>query len=91
VRTAFLHTESAVTSPNTLGQSFTEWDVALDAGCVGDYCAPETTIEVFVDGEPTKEISRISNWWIGVRSRSSWARHPRRCHPISISSATDRS
>jgi hypothetical protein len=47
-----LHTESAVTSPNTLGQFFTEWDVALDAECVGDYCAPETTIEVFVDGEP---------------------------------------
>jgi hypothetical protein len=47
-----LHTESAVPSPNTLGQFFTEWDVALDAGCVGDYCAPETTIEVFVNGEP---------------------------------------
>ncbi|HSL11238.1 MAG TPA: hypothetical protein VLA82_07985 [Actinomycetota bacterium] len=47
-----LHTESKVTSPNTLGQFFTEWDVALDAECVGDFCEPETTIEVFVDGEP---------------------------------------
>ena len=47
-----LHTESAVTSPNTLGQLFTEWGVPLDADCVGGYCAPETTIEVFVDGGP---------------------------------------
>jgi hypothetical protein len=47
-----LHTESAITSPNTLGQLFTEWGVALDAECVGDYCAPEATIEVLVDGEP---------------------------------------
>jgi len=47
-----LHTESAITSPNTLGQFFTEWDVALDAECVGGYCAPEATIEVFIDGEP---------------------------------------
>lgn len=46
-----LHTESAVTSPNTLGQFFTEWRVPLDADCVGDYCAPETTISVSVDGE----------------------------------------
>lgn len=47
-----LHTESAVTSPNTLGQFFTEWGVLLDADCVGDYCAPETMISVSVDGEP---------------------------------------
>lgn len=46
-----LHTESAITSPNTLGQLFVEWDVALDAECVGGYCAPESTIEVYVDGE----------------------------------------
>jgi hypothetical protein len=39
-------------SPNTLGQFFTEWGVSLDADCVRGYCAPETTIEVFVDGEP---------------------------------------
>ena len=47
-----LHTESAVTSPNTLGQFFTEWGVLLDAECVGDYCAPEAAIEVVIDGEP---------------------------------------
>jgi hypothetical protein len=47
-----LHTESVVTAPNTLGQFFTEWDVTLDPGCVGGYCTPETTIDVFIDGEP---------------------------------------
>jgi hypothetical protein len=47
-----LHTESAVTSPNTLGQFFAEWEVLLNADCVGSYCAPETTIGVFIDGEP---------------------------------------
>ena len=47
-----LHTESAITAPNTLGQFFTEWDVKLDPECVGGYCGPETTIGVYVDGEP---------------------------------------
>ncbi len=47
-----LHTESALTSPNTLGQFFTVWGVTLDADCVADYCAPETAIEVVIGGEP---------------------------------------
>jgi hypothetical protein len=46
-----LHTESATTEGNTLGQFFTEWDVALTEECVADYCEPETTIDFYVDGE----------------------------------------
>jgi hypothetical protein len=46
-----LHTESATEQDNTLGQLFTEWDVRLDGECVGDFCADETPILVFVDGE----------------------------------------
>lgn len=49
--TGILHTESAVDQPNTLGQFFTEWGVALTADCVGGYCSPDASIEVFVDGE----------------------------------------
>jgi hypothetical protein len=45
-----LHTESALAHPNTLGQFFTEWGVALSAECVGGYCAPDA-IQVFVDGK----------------------------------------
>lgn len=36
---------------NTLGEFFTEWGVRLDAGCVGGYCKPEASIQVFVDGD----------------------------------------
>jgi hypothetical protein len=46
-----LHTESAVDDPNTLGEFFIEWDVALTPECVGVYCKPEASIQVFVDGE----------------------------------------
>jgi hypothetical protein len=46
-----LHTESAVEHPNTLGQFFTEWGVALTDRCVGGYCSPGA-IQVFVHGEP---------------------------------------
>jgi hypothetical protein len=46
-----LHTEAAISSPNTLGQFFTEWDVTLDDECVGGYCVPEATIAIFIDGE----------------------------------------
>ena len=45
-----LHTESADATPNTLGEFFTEWGVALDASCVATYCSPATTIAVYVDG-----------------------------------------
>ena len=47
-----LHTESPIEESNSLGQFFTEWGVVLSGGCVGEYCAPDTTIEVYVDGEP---------------------------------------
>lgn len=45
-----LHTESASTVPNTLGQFFKEWDVRFDDQCVGQYCTSATDIEVFVNG-----------------------------------------
>ncbi len=46
-----LHTESATAEAHTLGQFFTEWDVALTDECVADYCAPDTEIAFYVDGE----------------------------------------
>ena len=49
--TGILHTESAVNHPNTLGQFFKEWGVALTAQCVGGYCSPDASIQVFVDGD----------------------------------------
>ena len=49
--TGILHTESAVDHPNTLGEFFTEWGVALSAECVGGYCSPDASIQVFVDGD----------------------------------------
>jgi hypothetical protein len=49
--TGILHTESAVNHPNTLGQFFKEWGVALTARCVGGYCSPDASIQVFVDGD----------------------------------------
>jgi hypothetical protein len=46
-----LHTESAEAQPNTLGQFFVEWGVTLEDGCVGEYCEPDTSIQVHLDGE----------------------------------------
>jgi hypothetical protein len=46
-----LHTESANSTPNRLGQFFTEWNVPMTATCVGQYCAPATPIQVFVNGQ----------------------------------------
>ena len=37
--------------PNTLGQFFTEWGVALTDSCVGEFCSPKP-IAFYVDGEP---------------------------------------
>jgi hypothetical protein len=45
-----LHTESKQSTPNTLGQFFIEWNVKLDASCVGEYCKPVTPIKVYVNG-----------------------------------------
>jgi hypothetical protein len=46
-----LHTETKTPKPNTLGQFFDEWDVKLDSSCVGEFCDPETSIAIYVDGE----------------------------------------
>ena len=46
-----LHTESANSTPNRLGQFFTEWNVPLSATCVGQYCALTTPIQVYVNGQ----------------------------------------
>jgi hypothetical protein len=48
--TGIIHTESASSEPNTLGELFTEWGVALDASCVATYCSPTTTIAIYIDG-----------------------------------------
>ena len=49
--TGVLHTESLESHPNTLGEFFTEWGVQLDETCVGGYCRPDASIEVYVNGE----------------------------------------
>ena len=46
-----IHTESATSTPNRLGQFFTEWNVPFNASCVGQYCEPGTLIAVYVDGK----------------------------------------
>jgi hypothetical protein len=48
-----LHTESSEAKPNTLGEFFIEWGVALDASCVATFCSPATTIAIYVDGTIT--------------------------------------
>jgi hypothetical protein len=47
-----LHTESARSRPNRLGQFFTEWAVRLTATCVGGYCSPRKKVRFVVDGKP---------------------------------------
>ncbi len=47
-----LHTEAKENEFNTLGELFVEWNVRLDARCVGGYCRPKAPISVYVDGEP---------------------------------------
>lgn len=42
-----LHTETKTPQPNSLGQFFTQWDVALEPGRVGDY----SDVKFYVDGE----------------------------------------
>jgi hypothetical protein len=46
-----LHTESASFVPNSLGEFFTEWGVALTQRCVGQYCRLASP-HVYVDGKP---------------------------------------
>lgn len=49
--TGIIHVESPVKSTFTLGQLFTEWNVALNASRIGSYSSGET-MSVFVDGKP---------------------------------------
>ena len=46
-----LHTETKTPEPNNLGQFFVQWDVKLDADCVGEFCGSGTPIGFYVDGE----------------------------------------
>jgi len=50
--TGIIHTESSDPKPNTLGQFFIEWGVALSESCVADFCSPTTKIAFYVNGEP---------------------------------------
>jgi hypothetical protein len=56
-----LHTEAKENEFNTLGEFFVEWDVRLDASCVGGYCSPKAPISVYVDGEPYSGDPRAIN------------------------------
>jgi hypothetical protein len=47
-----LHTEAKQNQFNNLGEFFTEWNVRLDAKCVGGYCKPAAPISIYVDGSP---------------------------------------
>jgi hypothetical protein len=49
--TGIIHTESKSPVPNTLGQFFTEWGVALTRTCVGSYCHL-TKPHIYLDGKP---------------------------------------
>jgi hypothetical protein len=48
--TGILHTESASSELNNLGQFFDEWGVALTPTCVGEYCSPSKSIAIYLDG-----------------------------------------
>jgi hypothetical protein len=45
-----IHTESKTPKPNTLGEFFIEWGVALSNSCVGEFCSPKP-IAFYVNGE----------------------------------------
>jgi len=53
-----IHTESRTQRPNNLGEFFTEWGVPLTDSCIGEYCDPDTTIAIYVDGEPYTDDPR---------------------------------
>jgi hypothetical protein len=46
-----LHTETKTPAPNTLGQFFVEWNVALAPARIGEYHDTKTEIAFYVDGE----------------------------------------
>jgi hypothetical protein len=47
-----IHVEAPSVAEFTLGQLFQEMAIRLDASCVDDYCAPDTPVVVYVDGQP---------------------------------------
>lgn len=54
-----IHVENDKEADFTLGQLFVQWDVRLDAACVGSYCRSTTPVKYYVDGaeytgDPTK-------------------------------------
>src|SRR5688572_24747958 len=53
-----IHTESQDPEPNTLGQFFVEWGVALSDSCVGEFCSPAKPIAFYVNGDPYTEDPR---------------------------------
>ena len=46
-----IHTESATSTPNTLGEFFIEWGVALSDSCVAEFCSSKA-IAFYVNGVP---------------------------------------
>ena len=48
-----IHTESRNPheNPYTLGQFFTEWGIRLDDSCVGDFCKPNASVVLYLDGK----------------------------------------
>jgi hypothetical protein len=48
-----VHTESSKidVEPHTLGQFFIEWGLRLDDSCIGEYCKPDTSADVYLDGK----------------------------------------
>jgi hypothetical protein len=46
-----LHTETKTPAPNTLGQFFAEWGVALGSVQVGEYSDTRTALAFYLDGE----------------------------------------
>lgn len=50
-QTGIIHTESPTTTPNTLGQFFTEWGLALTPTCVDEHCSPDEDVAVYLNGE----------------------------------------
>ena len=67
--TGIVHTESETPEPNTLGQFFTEWGVALTDSCVGEFCNPKP-IAFYVNGEPHTGDPAAIELSISRRSRS---------------------
>jgi hypothetical protein len=47
-----IHSESQAANHPAylLGEFFTEWGVRLDASCVGEFCAPDALIHVYLNG-----------------------------------------